>query len=197
MSKARKRAGRASRDGKHVRDYEWMLCCEAYQSLDCVQRCLLHELKRLYAGTNNGELFLSVRRAAALLGVHKDTAARAFKYLENRGFIRAQQRGHFDWKTGGDDKPGGPATTWILTEFEHAGQLAAKSFMAWRPTPEALAWMPPGGDKKKHGPKSRDKLSLRLGQPPSEKADLRQLVPRNRTVLAQKAQMLSLQLGHS
>jgi hypothetical protein len=73
MSKA-KRRGRASRDGKHVRDYEWMLDSAAYRSLDCVQRCLLHELKRLYSGTNNGQLFLSVRRAAALVGVNKDTA---------------------------------------------------------------------------------------------------------------------------
>lgn len=172
MSKAKKR-GRSARDGKHVRDYEWMLCCEAYQSLDCVQRCLLHELKRLYSGTNNGDLFLSVRRAAKLLGVNKDTAARAFKFLEHRGFIRARQKGHFDWKADANgEATNSPATTWILTEFEFANQVATKTFMAWKATAENLAWKPPAPiAKKKAGPKSGDTLSPKTGQHPSKKAD--------------------------
>jgi hypothetical protein len=171
MSKA-KRRGRASRDGKHVRDYEWMLDSAAYRSLDCVQRCLLHELKRLYSGTNNGQLFLSVRRAAALLGVNKDTASRAFKFLENRGFIRANQEGSFKWKTDAGKTAGGLATTWILTEFEFGNHLATKHFTAWRATPDSLAWTPPQPQKKKRGPKSGDKLSPKTGQSPPEKAGL-------------------------
>jgi DNA-binding transcriptional MocR family regulator len=136
-----------------------------------VQRCLLHELKRLYSGTNNGHLFLGVRRAAALLGVNKDTAARAFKFLENRGFVRANQEGSFQWKTDAGKTAGGLATTWILTEFEFGNQLATKNFMAWRATPDSLAWMPPP-PRKKRGPKSGDKVSPKTGQSRSEKAGL-------------------------
>jgi len=176
MSKV-KRRGRDSRDGNHVREDEWMRDSEAYRSRDCVQRCLLDELKRLYSGTNNGDLFLSVRRAATLLGVNKDTAARAFKFLEHRGFIRPRQKGSFQWKTDAGETAGGPATTWILTEFEFAGQLATKNFMAWRPTAENLAWTPTLAEKKKRGPTLGDKLSPKTGQQTASAVDFRQNCP--------------------
>ena len=121
MAKINKK-GRTKGGARHVRDYEWMLASPAYRSLSCVSRCLLHELKRLYMGKNNGELFLSVRRAAKLLHVNKDTASRAFRDLRERGFIHSNVKSGFDWKRG-------QATTWILTEFEFAGRLPTKDFM--------------------------------------------------------------------
>lgn len=129
------RTGRSKSDGKHVRDYEWMLASPAYRSLDCYARCLLTELKRLYSGSNNGQLFLGVRRAADLLGVHKDTAGKAFQALQQRGFIRAHIKSGFQWKRG-------QATTWILEEFEFAGHLPTKSFMRWKPGQEKNTVLP-------------------------------------------------------
>lgn len=117
--------GRSKGNDPHVRLYRWLHQSEAYQSLDCTARSLLVEFYALYNGTNNGELFLSVREAARRLGVAPNTAQKAIRALVGRGFIRPRQRGSFHHK-------GGPATQWILTEFEFAGEPGTKDFMRWR-----------------------------------------------------------------
>jgi DNA-binding transcriptional regulator YhcF (GntR family) len=78
----------------------------------------------LYNGSNNGELFLSIRDAGKRLGVGKNTAHNAFRALESRGFIRARERGLFTTRR---------ATTWILTEFSFGTKTPTKDFMRWRP----------------------------------------------------------------
>lgn len=123
MAKAN-RKGRTNKAPKHVRLHHWMLKSTAYCSLGLAARCLLVEIYDLYDGTNNGELFLSIRDAAKRLGVGKNTAHSAFGELENRGFIRARERGLFTTKK---------ATLWILTEFGHANQIPTKDFMRWEP----------------------------------------------------------------
>jgi hypothetical protein len=124
MSRHRRRGadatGRAKREGKHVRHYDYMLACAAYRSLSLAARCLLTELHRLYNGENNGKLFLSARDAGKLLRIGKSTAGRKFEELTDKGFIRPNHLGRFTYRQ---------ATTWVLTEFEHAGQLATKDFM--------------------------------------------------------------------
>lgn len=121
--------GRTKGEAKHVRFYEWMLRGLAYRSLSCHARCLLVELYRRHNGENNGEISMSNREAAALLGINKDTAWKTFKQLVDRGFIREHQRGSFSCKLR-------HATTWILTEFHYAEQLPTKDFMRWQEIPE-------------------------------------------------------------
>jgi hypothetical protein len=116
--------GRSKRDAKHVRHYEYVLACPAYRSLSLAGRCLLTEMYRLFNGENNGELYLSVRTAAALLTINPKTALKAFHEIEDHGFIKPKQRGAFSLKIR-------HASTWVLTEFEHAGQPATKDFMRW------------------------------------------------------------------
>jgi DNA-binding transcriptional MocR family regulator len=116
--------GRTKRGEPYVRHFRWQLNCPAWKSLSMTARCLEMELKALYNGINNGDLFLSVREAAKRLGVANNTAGKAFKELEERGFIRPKQRGSFDWKLR-------HATAWVLTEFEYANQPASKDFMKW------------------------------------------------------------------
>lgn len=76
---------------------------DAYRSLNCVQRSLLHELHALYLPSRN-DVFLSTRRAAKRLHVNADTARKAFHVLENRGFIKLinghlwQQRKARTWR---------------------------------------------------------------------------------------------------
>lgn len=164
--------GRSKGEAKHVRDYEWMLRSPAYRSLSCYARCLLHELKRLYMGENNGELFMSVRFAANVLGAHKDTAAKAFHELQDHGFIRPRIKSGFSWKPG-------QATTWILTEYEFAGQLATKDFMRWRPESENA----------KHGP-TRPHTVL------PDRTLWRPTVLPNRTLLPEMALKVSYQTAH-
>jgi hypothetical protein len=121
--------GRSVGAARHVRLYLWLVSSEAYQALDCTARALLVEFYSLYNGMNNGELFLSVREAARRLGVAPNTAMKAIRQLEDKGFIRPNQRGSFHWKAG-------HATSWILTEFEYSGKSATKDFMRWQPNGE-------------------------------------------------------------
>jgi DNA-binding transcriptional MocR family regulator len=110
----------------------------AWQSLSCEARAVLLELYALFDGPNNGRLFLSVREAARRIGVGKSTAAGALGQLMERGFIRPNVRGAFTLKQR-------HATSWVLTEFERAGQLATKDFMRWQLDPENCNAVRPQG----------------------------------------------------
>jgi hypothetical protein len=128
MSKSKASRTRA-RDAKHVRLYLYMLKTDAWLSLSCRARCLLIELQALYNGTNNGQLFMSVRDAAKALRCNKDQAMAAFAELEDRGFIRATRRGT---PTRRDENR--LATCWRLTEFDDdvSGRQPTKEYMTWK-----------------------------------------------------------------
>jgi len=114
MARSHNKTGRSrSRHGKHVRLYQWLLNTPAYRALTVGARAALVEFYALFNGTNNGDLFLSQRELAKRLNVTKDTAAKYINELVEKGFIKVQQKGAFDWKSG-------HATTWILTEHEGA-----------------------------------------------------------------------------
>lgn len=93
------------------------------------------EIAQRYFGSNNGEISLSVRQAARLVHIAKDTATKAFHELEDKGFIRRNVCGSFNWKLK-------HATTCILTEHSYNGEPAAKDFARWSP------------EKSETGPKS-------------------------------------------
>lgn len=135
---ARRRKRKQRLDAPHVRLYGWELRSPAYRSLSVGARALLVELKSLYNGYNNGNLFLSVREAARRLGCSKDRAARLFVELRDRGFIRPKEIGAFNLKAASGR---GMATSWILTEHPTGDAVSGtKEFMHWRPTPpEAVA----------------------------------------------------------
>jgi hypothetical protein len=117
---------------RHVRLYRWEIESAAYRSLSLYARCLLVELKALYNGANNGDLYLSVRDAARKLNTGMHQATTAFRQLVDRGFIKARQRGAFQWKQR-------QATCWLLTEYDCdvTGHRATKDFMQWRPENES------------------------------------------------------------
>ena len=131
MGKSRRPGRRTSSDGrslgdtKHVRLHKWLLNGAAYRSLSCYARATLVELYDLYNGSNNGEMFLSVREAARRIGTSARTAMKALDQLKERGFIRPHRAGAFSVKFK-------YATSWILTEFSFAGELPEKTFMSWR-----------------------------------------------------------------
>lgn len=125
MGKARP-DGRSKTDAKHVRLYATMTRSPAYRSLSCYARALLVELGMIHNSMNNGQLSMSYRQAAALLNVDKNTAMKAFRELEDRGFIRPNAKGLFTRQMR-------VATTWILTEWPHGGKLATRDFAKWTP----------------------------------------------------------------
>jgi hypothetical protein len=100
----------------------------AYRALSCGARCLLIELLRLWNGSNNGKLFLSIREAAKLVGCANDTAAKLFDELMAKGFIKLNERGWFS-------SQGGLASTWIITDCPILAQPHAIP-----PTREYLQW---------------------------------------------------------
>lgn len=118
--------GRSVGVARFVKLEHWMLKTPAWQSLPPAPRALYLELAQRYNGSNNGEISMSVRESARLLHVAKDTATKAFRELEYKGFIKCNQCGSFNWKAG-------KATTWILTEHALPGEFATKEFASWRP----------------------------------------------------------------
>jgi hypothetical protein len=107
--------------------FHWMLRTEAWKDLRPVARALYVELSGRYRGTNNGEIFYSVRQASKALKVSKDTAARAFEELQRHGFIAVQRKGGFNLK-----EQKGQATVWRLTEFICCSAVSGtKDFTRW------------------------------------------------------------------
>lgn len=104
--------------------FKWFLDTPAWRSLSPQARCIYLEIAQRYYGSNNGEISLSVREAARLVHIAKDTATKAFHELEEKGFIRRNVCGSFNWKLR-------HATTWILTEHAFNDQPATKDFARW------------------------------------------------------------------
>jgi predicted RNA binding protein YcfA (HicA-like mRNA interferase family) len=107
-----------------------MLKSPAWLSLTAPARAIYVELECRHFGTNNGDIGLSVRDAATLCRIAKDTAAKAFQELQEKGFIRCRRKGSFHCKVQ-------HASEWELT---------AKPFDSGKPTNNFMQWQP--GEKK-------------------------------------------------
>ena len=114
------------RDAHHVRLYTWLLDSPAYLALSCPARAVLIEIAKIYDGMNNGRIALSVRRAAERCNIARGTATRAFRDLEQLGFIECVTKGAFSRKVQ-------HATEWRLTFWscDVTGVLPTKAFMRW------------------------------------------------------------------
>ncbi|MBQ0820182.1 hypothetical protein KBI52_08155 [Microvirga sp. HBU67558] len=104
----------------------YMLRSPAWRSLSPVARCVFLELAATYNGGNNGRLALSTRDAAERVRCSKDTAARAFFELTDKGFIACCSRGHFDRKS-----PHASEYRLTLYTCDRTGEKASKAFMRW------------------------------------------------------------------
>ncbi len=113
----------------------YMLRSAAWLSLSPVARCVYIELASLYNGGNNGRLALSARDAAERVGCSKNTAARAFAELIEKGFIDLCSRGHFDRKT-----PHAAEYRLTVHPCNRSRERASKRFTRWRPDePKSVA----------------------------------------------------------
>lgn len=65
-----------------------MIDSAAWRSLSCNARCVWLEVVRRYNGYNNGSIPMSCREAGKLCGFSQNTAGRAFKELEDAGFLK-------------------------------------------------------------------------------------------------------------
>jgi hypothetical protein len=110
---------------RYVRLTYGMMQSQAWQTLDGNARAVYLELAMLYRGNNNGSIGFSSRQASQVTLVSRVTAFRALVALQERGFIVAMTKGHFDRKR--------HATRWRLTEFrcDLTGQPASRDFETW------------------------------------------------------------------
>lgn len=88
-------------------------------------RALYLELRFLFRGGSNGEIFLSHRDAGKAINVERGTAGKYFKQLVEHGLIQ-ETRGHYLGPTGI-----GQSATYALTEESLNGKPASKEFMKW------------------------------------------------------------------
>lgn len=119
---------RRGHEPRHVRLYHSMTGCAAWRDLSGNAVKLLVAMMRLEHGSNNGDLFMSARHAAELIGVAKMTGHKLLIELEEHGFIRPVERGYFQVK-------GGPATSWRLTWLPWPGHGGpTREFEKWEPS---------------------------------------------------------------
>ena len=79
---------------------------ESFKALSANAKAVYLELLRRYHGSNNGEIGLAQRCAGKAIKGSKATGARALAELEQSGFIKMNNKGHYGNRHG---------TTWILT----------------------------------------------------------------------------------
>lgn len=107
----------------------------AWRKLSSTAQALYPWLKFEWRGpdaNNNGKIRLSVRQAAAKLGVRPDTAAEAFRDLQRKGFI--VQTEHASLGVDGEAK----APAYEITELKMPGaeRDGRKLYEQWQPTKE-------------------------------------------------------------
>lgn len=127
MGKRHNKTGRSIGTGRHIQLHHWLLNSPAYLSLSSAARAVHVEIFRLYNGSNNGRLALSVRIAATRCRIARNTAARAFAELRDRGFVECVTPGGFSLKSR-------HAAEWRLTHLkcDASGKLPSSPFMRWR-----------------------------------------------------------------
>ena len=97
----------------------------AWKALPYGARCLYITLKSFFMGSNNGRLYLSVRKAADELGASPTSTERWFQDLIQHGFIVPTAGGFL----GAEGK--GTATYWRLTELGWNGQQPTRDYKDW------------------------------------------------------------------
>jgi DNA-binding transcriptional regulator YhcF (GntR family) len=109
-----------------VQLFVYMLDSAAYLSLGCAARAVLVEFGRIYDGSNNGRLGMSIRTLARRCNIANNTAGKALKELQDRGFIECVQVGAFRWKVR-------HASEWRVTMWpcNVSGAIATKAYMNW------------------------------------------------------------------
>lgn len=119
--------GRSKKGERFYRLQHSILESEAWRSLRPCARSVYIALAQHYTPYKNGRIHLSVREAADLANVNKDTAARALKTLQERGLIACETPGGFSRKTR-------HAAEWRLTAHPVDGeQHGTREYRDWKP----------------------------------------------------------------
>ncbi|MBX7456652.1 hypothetical protein K3152_00175 [Qipengyuania sp. 1NDH17] len=104
MAKKRNKKRKVDATGRNTHEKfvmmeHWLLSSPAYRLLSPPARALLVEFRYRFNGVNNGQIFMSQRDAAKVLGIATHaTAGKYIKELVARGFLQVVVPGSFDNK---------------------------------------------------------------------------------------------------
>lgn len=121
-----KSKGRSDKTPSYVGLPKYLIKSPAYKALSSYAKALYVEILFFYNGNNNGEIYMSVRKAAEQLVCAPNTASKALKDLVAKGFIKPKTKGSFTFKQR-------HATEWIITLHEYNNKLPTKEFATWVP----------------------------------------------------------------
>jgi len=138
MANRQNSRGRSKGGPAFVQLFHWVRQTDAWRSLSPWTRLLYIEIRARYSGGNNGDISMSYREAAEILGCSNGPIIAAFRELQERGFIIPVQKGSFSWKV--RFQGSGRATTWRLTElpadYPERSLTPSYEFKAWVPGPK-------------------------------------------------------------
>ena len=121
---------------RFVRLDHGMLESPAYRSLAPIDRALLNELAMIENGSNNGAIWLSVKDAAARVGVaNLQSVSRAFHSLEAAGFIRLTKDAHFRVKASSTARARCWRLTWVSVPA--LSKAPTNEWREWQPEPQS------------------------------------------------------------
>ena len=116
--------GRSKKRGQYVPITHNMARSDAWRSLSGAATKVYIELRARHNGYYNGNISLSYSEASDLLTIGKSSVARAFKELEEKGFIDKTSQGRFK---------GRKASTWASTDRpSKPGELPSNRWQNWR-----------------------------------------------------------------
>jgi hypothetical protein len=130
---------------------QWIMKTQAWRNLSANARAIYLELLLRFNGTNNGTIGLGCRDAADAIHVGKSTAGRAFKELEDHGFISVGTPSGFNVN-------GRKTSEWVLTAFvdNRTGKPAVLTFKYWtlkeNPSPTSGTVSPTSGTQRSSEP---------------------------------------------
>ena len=124
MGRRHNNKGRSRREGQYAPLSYSMLKHPAWRGLGGNAVKVWLEIRSRYTvrgddSNNNGELTLSMDEAARLLNIGKSSVSRAFKELQEAGFLVKEKPGH--WY-------GRKATEWRVTDLACKGKLASRDW---------------------------------------------------------------------
>ncbi len=135
---SQKRGRENGKQEPFVMIYLHVLRHDKFKALSGNARAGLIALCELHDGTNNGDIVLSSREAAKVMGLYRDTAARVLKELAQKGFLVVTQDSSFGQKR--------LARAYAITLYPYKGRQPTYAFKrnnspefslktCWRPKP--------------------------------------------------------------
>ncbi len=124
MAKGYEKA-KGRKGGKFVSLPHSLLYSAAWRGLSTDARAIWLEIMGRFNGNNNGQISLSCREAGEFCKISKNTAGKALKELQEKGFISIEQYSSFTCKMK-------RATRWRLTHMTCEGKAPTGEWRDWK-----------------------------------------------------------------